>query len=93
MIYAIFKAVIINPAAMAAYREKAGAALAKHGGKVEAATPAATALDGTPAIPDVAALLSFPDAAAANAWINDPEFTELHDLRRSVGETEILLLG
>lgn len=93
MTYAIFKAVITNPAAMAAYREKAGAALAKHGGKVEAATPSATALDGAPSIPDLAAVLSFPDAEAAKAWINDPEFADLHDLRRSVGETEILLLG
>lgn len=93
MTFAIFKANITNPAAMAAYREKAGAALAKHGGKVETATPAASALDGSPSIPDVAALLSFPDAESAKAWINDAEFADLHDLRRSAGETEILLLG
>ena len=76
---------------MAAYREKAGAALAKHGRKVKVVTPAATALDGAPSVPDVAVLLSFPDAATALAWINDPEIADLHDLRRSVGETEILL--
>lgn len=93
MIFAVFKATISNPAALATYREQAGAALARHGGKVEAATPAATALDGTPDIPDVAALLSFPDATAARAWIDDPDLTDLHDLRRSAGRTEILLLG
>lgn len=93
MIYALFKATITNPDAMAKYREHAGAALAKHGGKVEQATQSASALDGSPAIPDIAALLSFPDADAARGWINDPEFADLHNVRRSVGETEILLLG
>lgn len=93
MIYALFKAKVTNPDAMAAYRPQAGAALAKHGGKVELATPTASALDGAPAVPDVAALLSFPNADAARAWINDPEFAELHDLRRSMGDTEILLLS
>lgn len=93
MIYAVFKATITNPDALASYRERAGAALARHGGKVETATPAATALDGTPDIPDVAALLSFPDAAAARAWIDDPDLAELHGLRRSAGSSEILLLG
>ncbi|NVK96119.1 DUF1330 domain-containing protein [Ruegeria pomeroyi] len=93
MIYAVFKARVTDPAALATYREQAGAALARHGGKVEAATPAASALDGTPDIPDVAAVLSFPDAAAARAWIDDPTLADLHALRRSAGKTEILLLG
>lgn len=93
MIYAVFKATITNPDAMAEYRGQAAAALAKHGGKVESATPNASALDGSPSIPDVAALLSFPDADSAHNWINDPEFGALHDLRRSAGTTEILLLG
>jgi len=37
--------------------------------------------------------LSFPDKSAAQAWINDPDLADLHDLRRSAGHTEILLLG
>lgn len=93
MIYAIFKATIIDPGSIAAYRESAAAALAKHGGKVEQATPAPTALDGTPQIPDIAAILSFPNADAARAWINDPELASIHDLRRKAGDTEIMLLG
>lgn len=93
MIYALFKANVTNPEALGQYREGAGAALARHGGKVETATPSASALDGAPSIPNVAALLSFPDADAARAWINDPELADLHALRRSAGETEILLLG
>jgi len=93
MIYAIFKAEVTNPDALAAYRDQAGAALAKHGGKVEQATPSPSALDGTPTLPGVAAVLSFPNKDAAVAWVNDPELTALHDLRRSAGDTEILLLG
>lgn len=93
MIYALFKATITRPEAMAAYREKAADALAKHGGKVEQATPSTSALDGAPTIPNVAALLSFPNKDAAQAWINDPDLADLHDLRRSAGKTEILLLG
>lgn len=93
MIYALFKADVKRPEALAAYRDQAGTALAKHGGKVEQATPSASALDGAPSLPDVAALLSFPDKSAALAWINDPDLADLHDLRRSAGQTEILLLG
>jgi len=93
MIYAVFKADIKRPEAMASYRKQAGAALTKHGGKVEQATPNPSALDGNPALSDVAAILSFPDKSAALAWINDPELADLHDLRRSAGSTEILLLG
>ena len=93
MIHAVFKATVTNPEALAAYRGQAGAALAKHGGKVEQATPSPSALDGNPTIPTVAAVLSFPDARAARDWINDPDLADLHDLRRSAGDTEILLLG
>lgn len=93
MIYAVFKATITDPAALAAYRDRAGAALARHGGKVEQATPAASALDGAPEVPDVVAILSFPDAGAARAWINDQDLADLHALRRSAGPSEILLLG
>ena len=93
MIYAVFKADISHPEALVGYREQAGAALAKHGGKVEQATPSPSALDGDPALPDAVAILSFPDKTAAEAWINDPALSALHDLRRSAGRTEILLLG
>ncbi|MBO9450687.1 DUF1330 domain-containing protein [Tropicibacter sp. R16_0] len=93
MIYAVFKANLSNPQALGEYREQAGAALAKHGGKVEHATPTARALDGTPSLPDVAALLSFPSAEAAQSWMDDPELADQHALRRSAGETEILLLS
>ncbi len=93
MIYAYASLTITNPDALTAYREKAGEALAKHGGKVEIATASARAIDGVPAIPDAAALLSFPDADSALAWANDPTLSDIHALRRSAGASDIVLLG
>jgi uncharacterized protein (DUF1330 family) len=93
MIYAYAMLTVTNPEKMAQYREKAGEALSKHGGKVEAASGALTVLDGTPDIPDVAALLSFPDAEAAHAWINDPTLVGVHELRRGAGASNIVMLG
>lgn len=93
MIYAYAKLTVNHPDALATYREQAGAALARHGGKVEHATAEASVLDGAPDVPDVAALLSFPDRDAALGWINDPELKEVHALRRSIGASDIVLLA
>ena len=93
MIYEYAMLTVTNPEKMTQYREKAGEALSKHGGKVEAASGALTVLDGTPDIPDVAALLSFPDADAAQAWINDPTLADIHAMRRGAGASDIVLLG
>lgn len=93
MIYALAHLTVTNPEALAAYREMAATALAKHGGQVEAATRDFTVLDGAPQAPDTAALLSFPDKSAALAWATDPELAEIHALRREAGGSDILLLG
>lgn len=93
MIYAFASLHVTNPDNMAKYREVAGAALARHGGKVEAASGDVSALDGAPQLPGVAALLSFPDKTAAVAWINDPDLVEVHALRRNAGTSDIILLG
>ncbi len=93
MIYAYAKLTVTNPDALAAYRDVAEAALAKHGGKVESAAREFTVLDGAPNAPDVAALLSFPDREAAIAWSNDPALADVHALRRGAGGSDILLLG
>jgi len=93
MIYAYAKLTVTNPDALIKYRDVAGAALAKHGGKVEGAAQEFTVLDGAPEIPNAAALLSFPDKTAALAWVNDPELADVHALRRDAGGSDILLLG
>lgn len=93
MVYAYAKITVTNPESLAKYRDVAGAALAKHGGKVESASREFTALDGAPDAPDVGALLSFPDRDAAIAWSSDPELADVHALRRDAGASDILLLG
>lgn len=92
MIYAYAQLNVTNPEAMAQYRAVAGEALARHGGKVESASSDVIALDGTPSVPPVAALLSFPDKKSALGWINDPDLKEVHALRRSAGTSDILLM-
>ena len=93
MIYAFAKLTVNNPEALAAYRDVAGEALAKHCGKVESAVRDFTVLDGAPDTPDTAALLSFPDRESAIAWSKDPDLADVHALRRSAGGSDILLLG
>jgi uncharacterized protein (DUF1330 family) len=93
MIYAYAKITVTNPDALVKYRDVAGAALAKHGGKVESVTREFTVLDGAPDMPNMAALLSFPDKDAAIAWSKDPELADVHSLRRSAGASDVLLLG
>lgn len=93
MIYAYAKLTVSNPDALTKYRALAGEALARHGGKVEQGSGEAIALDGQPDLPDVAAILSFPDKPSALAWINDPDLVEIHALRRSAGGSDIVLLG
>ena len=93
MIYAYAKITVTNPESLGKYRDVAGAALVKHGGKVESTAKECTVLDGAPDMPDIAVLLSFPDKDAALAWANDPELEAVHAFRRNAGESDILLLG
>ena len=93
MIYAYAALTVTNPDALTAYRDIAGAALAKHGGKVESASGDFTVLDGDPDAPNVAAILSFPDKSSAVAWANDPSLKDVHALRQSAGASDILLLA
>ena len=93
MIYAYAALTVTNPNALAAYREKAADALARHGGQVVTATADMTVLDGTPDMPDTAALLSFPDKDSALNWANDPALADTHALRRGAGASNIVLLG
>ena len=93
MIYAIAEIRVRDAQALGAYREKASDALAKHGGKVEGASKDLTAIDGAPDLPDMTAVLSFPDKASAEAWIGDPELAAVHDLRRQGGQSDIYIVG
>ncbi len=93
VIYAYVKITVTVPSALAQYREVAEQALAKHGGKVVSVSSEFTVLDGSPDEPDVGAVLSFPDRTSAIKWASDPELKDIHEMRRSAGGSDILLLG
>ena len=93
MIYAFVKINVTNPASLQSYRDKAADALARHGGAVAQASRDLVALEGQPAIPDIAAVLTFPTRDDAQAWIDDPELADVHALRRNAGSSEIIMLG
>lgn len=93
MAYVYVNLVLEDPETMAAYREKAGAALQKHGAKPLVATPQQTVIEGTRDETGIGVILLFPDVAAAKAWIEDPELQETHALRRAAGQSAITLLA
>ena len=83
---------ITNPDSLNQYREQAGAALTRHGGEVVHASPDLKVLEGSPILPDALAIVRFPDRAAAEAWIADPDLADVHALRRGSGSSEIILM-
>lgn len=73
------------------YRKVGGPAVAKHGGRPLSAGRATIlhdAQNGT--APSV--LLEFRDAAAAHAWMDDPELAEVHALRNRGALATVTLL-
>jgi uncharacterized protein (DUF1330 family) len=90
--YAFVNLTITNPDSFAAYREKAGAALKKHGGAPLEVSKQPEVIEGTAPAPSVAVILTFPGRDAAKAWINDPELAEVHALREGSGTSTITLL-
>ncbi len=90
--HAIVTMNITAPDSLAQYREKAADALSRHGGSVLQASATLDLLEGGPELPTMAAILTFPERAAALDWINDPELAPVHALRRSSGHSTIVLL-
>ena len=93
MIYAMVLLAITDREKLAAYRNAAGSVLARHDGKLVAAAPEPTVLEGTITAPDIAAVLSFPERESALAWINDPDLKDVHELRRTGADSSIILLA
>ena len=82
---------VIDAETFGEYRKVGGPAVAKHGGKPLSAGNASLLYDaGIGTMPSV--LLEFPDADAAQAWINDPELADVHALRNKGGKATITLL-
>ncbi|WP_299687227.1 DUF1330 domain-containing protein [uncultured Tateyamaria sp.] len=89
--YAIAMLRITDAEKIAEYRTKAADALAQHGGEVVHAAAGPKVLEGQPIVPDMIAVLRFPDTEAAEAWMADPTLQDVHALRRGAGSSDILL--
>ena len=81
------------PETFDAYRAAASEALAKHGGRVAQVLPKPARLEGDLEIPQVLALLEFPDWQAARNWHADPELADIHALRTSGTDISIFMAG
>ncbi|MDE4063568.1 DUF1330 domain-containing protein [Phaeobacter gallaeciensis] len=92
-VYAYVNLPITNPDSFAAYREKAGAALAKHGVRVVTSSPQQRVIEGSRDETGVGVILEFDSTEAALGWINDEELKEVHGLRQAAGNGAITLLG
>lgn len=91
-VYAVGLLSLRNTDWQAAYQAKLPAVLAKHGGAIVAAKPAAR-LEGEGPSPDRVILFSFPDADAARAWHADPDHAPLVALRQSGASLDLFLLA
>lgn len=93
MAYVYVNLVLKDAEKMAAYREKAGAALQKHGARPLVSTPTQTVLEGNRDETGIGVILEFESPEAAKAWIEDPELQEIHALRQAAGQCAITLLA
>lgn len=84
---------ITNPEIFGQYKDVASDAMEKHGCAALSIGKDNITLDGDQKAPTIAVILSFPDKASALAWINDPELTHIHDLRRKAGLKSMTLIG
>lgn len=90
--YVVVQLEPVDDAVLKEYFAVGGAAVKKHGGRPIAGGPDRKVLEdnggGTPAH----VLLTFPDATAAQNWIDDPDLAGVHALRRTGARTTITML-
>ena len=75
----------------AEYRSGVTPMIHKHGGEYLARGGAAERIEGD-WTPGRVVLLKFPDMAAVQAFLNDPDYQPLKDLRLRAAETQMLAL-
>lgn len=90
--YALVTISVTDTEKLAAYREIAGPAMAKHGVKPLAVSGEAQVIEGSDPAPNVTVILQFADRDAALGWINDPEIANVHKLRNEAGQSRIVLM-
>jgi uncharacterized protein (DUF1330 family) len=82
---------VSDPAAYEDYKAKAPALIRKHGGEYLVRGGRFTVLEGN-WTPTRLVLLQFPDAAAAQAFYDDPEYQPLKSLRQRVAKSDVVLV-
>ncbi|HIC80101.1 MAG TPA: DUF1330 domain-containing protein [Kiloniellaceae bacterium] len=90
--YAVAYLNVRDPETFGRYREQAGEALAKHGGRVAVAVPKPIRLEGAMETPGTMVLLEFDSLEGAERWHADPDLADIHDLRRKGAEISIFVL-
>src|SRR5438046_9638301 len=76
---------------MKSYFENVPSDLAEHGGRAVARSKAVVRVEGDGAVPDRVVILSFPDAQAAHAFLDDPRYVPYHEQRIGGSTSEILM--
>jgi uncharacterized protein (DUF1330 family) len=87
-VYLIVNIQVRDLAAYATYRSGVSPLIHKHGGEYLARGGATEVIEGE-WTPSRVVLLKFPDMAAVKAFLNDPEYQPLKDLRQGAAETQM----
>jgi uncharacterized protein (DUF1330 family) len=80
----------VNAQQLQEYRAANGPLVERHGGRFAVRGGAIDALEGAP--PDRVVVIEFPDAAAARAWYDDPEYVEIRALRQAAADTDLVIV-
>lgn len=83
---------ITDPSWMEEYRPKTADLVQKYGGRYVVAGGKMDKLEGNAALPSALVVLEFPDATAARAWYNDPEYGKMITLRQSGSTGDIVVV-
>ncbi len=89
--YIIVDSNVHDPERMKAYGDKVRDTLVAHGGKPLASAPGPEVIEGDWS-PQRVVILEFPDADAARAWYNSPEYQEILPIRLEAADDKLLLV-
>jgi len=89
--YVVVDIEVTNPSLYERYKELAGAAVAKHGGKYLARGGATTVLEGSWQ-PKRLVVLEFPSVEKAKAWWASTDYQEAKDIRQNSAKTVMVIV-
>lgn len=90
--YVIIDSKSVNPdEAMDEYRQKAGATLKAHNGKMIAASTEIDAREGD-WTPERMLIIEFPSIDAARAWYDSPEYQEVLPIRLRANQDKLVIV-